>query len=230
PLPEVPDPNDPIPNASGTKERYISFSLNIADAGKDTGLRVKLTSLHHPGSPLPPGTPSFAAFEGQLRYVNLLGTGTCPDSAVRGTSVMCGVLSCTPEYRDWTTLLAGKSLHVTGAEIVPDSTYDVSHLAASCAGTEASCAGASVELAVKTARWGNVDGSGTNAAADVNVTDITTVVNKVKDLASGTVIKPRAQVQPAVPVTTANVNVLDIANTVDAVKFKAYPFTMSSCP
>ena len=49
------------------------------------------------------------------------------------------------------------------------------------------------------------------------MTDIATVVNKVKDLASGTVIKPRAQVQPAIPVTTANVNVLDIANTVDAV-------------
>ena len=140
------------------------------------------------------------------------------------------MLSCTPEYRDWTTLIAGTSLHVTGAEIVPDSTYDVSHLAASCAGTEASCAGASVELAVKTARWGNVDGSGTNAAADVNVTDITTVVNKVKDLASGTVVKPRAQVQPQIPVTTSNVNVLDIANTVDAVKLKAYPFTMSNCP
>ena len=230
PEPALPNPDDLIPNATGTKERYISFSLNMADAGKDTGLRVKLTSLHQPAAPVPPGTPSFATFQGQYRYVNLLGTGTCPDSAVRVTTVKCAVLSCTPEYRDWTTLIAGTALHVTGAEIVPDSTYDVSHLAASCAGTEASCTGASVEFPVKTARWGNVDGSGTNAAADVNVTDITTVVNKVKDLASGTVVKPRAQVQPQIPVTTSNVNVLDIANTVDAVKFKAYPFTMSNCP
>ena len=191
PLPEPEPPGcGPMPCLPETKQRYISFGLDMVDAGKDTGLRVKMTSLHHPAAPVPPGTPSFAGFEGQFRYVNLLGTGTCPDSAVRGTSVRCGVLSCTPEYRDWTTFLDGRTLHVTGAEIVPDSTYGVAHLAAACAGSEATCAAASTELPVKTARWGNVDGSGTNAASDVNVTDIATVVNKVKDLVSGTVIKP----------------------------------------
>ncbi|MEK6798802.1 MAG: PQQ-dependent sugar dehydrogenase [Planctomycetota bacterium] len=231
PLPEPEPPGcGPMPCLPETKQRYISFGLDMVDAGKDTGLRVKMTSLHHPAAPVPPGTPSFAGFEGQFRYVNLLGTGTCPDSAVRGTSVRCGVLSCTPEYRDWTTFLDGRTLHVTGAEIVPDSTYGVAHLAAACAGSEATCAAASTELPVKTARWGNVDGSGTNAASDVNVTDIATVVNKVKDLVSGTVIKPRAQVQPEVPNPMANVNVLDIANAVDALKFKAYPFGMSNCP
>ncbi len=235
PLPEVADPNDPIPNATGTKQRYISFTLDTFEAGLETALRVKLTSLHHPSAPVPPGTPSFASSEGQYRYVQVIGTGVCPDSMVRGTDVLCAVLSCTPDYRDWAGLLNGRSLHVTGAEIVPSSVYDVAALASSCAGVEATCAAASLELSIQTARWGNVDGSGTNAAADVNVTDVTTMVNKVKDLATGTVIKPRAQVQgqgspPGVPDPMANVNVLDIANTVDAVKFKAYPFGMANCP
>ena len=68
-------------------------------------------------------------------------------------------------------------------------------------------------------------------AGQLNVLDVSKLVDKVKDLATGTLPKPRVQLQPAVPNPLANVNVLDIANGVDALKGKAYPYAgPESCP
>ena len=48
---------------------------------------------------------------------------------------------------------------------------------------------------------------------------------------TGTYSKPQMQLQANVPNPRANVNVLDIANAVDAVKNKAYPFSgPCACP
>ena len=215
-LTETP-PTVPLPDPSTPdKCRFISFSIPIAATAVagETALRVRLTSLHLFGADL------------GFRYVNLLGTGICPDSVVLSTTFRCAVLSCTPEYRDWATLLGGEVLHVTGKAIVPSSTYSVAHLAASCAGQEASCSAASADLTINTIDWGNV-----NPADALNVLDVAALVDKVKDLATGTLPKPQTQLQPNVPNPLANVNVLDIANGVDALKDKPYPFPgPAACP
>ena len=71
--------------------------------------------------------PDFTPFEEQVRFVNMLGDGVCPDSAVLLTSFRCAQLGCTPEYRDWAGELAGRTLHVVGREIVPSSEYAVTN-------------------------------------------------------------------------------------------------------
>ena len=223
--PSLQPPDSPPPDAAGShlrKNRYIS--MVVPEAADQTALRVKMTSLHHP--PAPPGAPNFTAFEGQYRYVNTIRDAqnnpvlTCPDSAVRVTSFRCAVIGCQPEYRNWGAELNGAVLHVTGQEIVPSSMYDVAHLAASCQGHEETCAGATVELRIATSLWGDVVESDPPLA----VLDVAAEVDKVKDLATGTLMKPRAQIQGDMPSPRANVNVLDIANAVDALKDKPYPF------
>ncbi|MEK6799529.1 MAG: hypothetical protein AABZ12_11230 [Planctomycetota bacterium] len=229
---EIFTPSPPLPEPGGfDKNRYVSFGVDPAGGGQVTALRVKLTSLHHPSSP-PPNTPDFIAFEGQYRYVNVLRDGNndpvfaCPDSIVVGTTFKCAVLGCTPEYRDWAGELAGAVLHATGTEIVPSSVYHAAQLASGCTGNETTCGAASTELQLRTARWGDIDGNG-----QLNVLDVATDVDKVKDLATGTLIKPRTQLQPAAPDPLRNVNVLDIANAVDALKFRPYPFApLTPCP
>ncbi|MEK6798705.1 MAG: hypothetical protein AABZ12_07060 [Planctomycetota bacterium] len=219
-LPLLPEPNPT------EKNRYISFVVDPFGAGQQTALRVRLTSLHHPIDP-PPGTPNFTAFEGQYRYVNVVGTGTCPDSPVFATTFKCGTLSCTPQYRDWAAELAGAVLHVTGADIVPSSIYDVAILPVSCAGVELACAGASTELPVRTSLWGDItayfDGSRWLAPDGFypNFDDIMAVVQKFKDTASAP-IKPRVQMYPNVPNPMNDVSAIDIAMIVDAFKGRPY--------
>ena len=87
------------------------------------------------------------------------------------------------------------------------------------AGSEPACTAVAGGLIIGTAGWGDVDGD--NA---INVLDLAKVVDKVKDLASGTLIKPRTQMQPQEPNPLANVNVLDISRSVESVKSFPYPY------
>ncbi len=215
PPPEAPDPDV-------QKNRYISMVIPTEGAGQETAIRVRLTSLHHPGTPTNP--PDFGNWEGEYRWVNAVDTNptgglhTCDDSLALHTTFKCAKLGCTPEYRDWAGELNGAALHVTGAAVVPSSTYDAAQLAASCEGNEATCTAVSEELSILTTLFGNVDND-----PQLNVLDVAAVVDKVKDLPSA-FIKPRTQLQPDVPDPTANVNVLDAATAVDALKGKAYGY------
>ncbi len=216
-------PPQMLPEPDGAdKNRYVSMVIPTEGAGQETAIRVKLTSLHHPATPANP--PDFTAWEGNYRWVNAVDTDpagglhTCDDSLALHTTFRCARLGCTPEYRDWAGELAGAPLHVTGAAAVPSSTYDAAQLAASCEGNEATCAAVSEELSILTTLFGNVDND-----PQLNVLDVAAVVDKVKDLPSA-FIKPRTQLQPDVPDPTANVNVLDAATAVDALKGKAYGY------
>ena len=219
-------PPAPLPG-DADKNRFLSFALPTLGAGPDTALQVRLASLYHPSVAPTLGTiPDFTPFEEQVRFVNMLGDGVCPDSAVLLTSFRCAQLGCTPEYRDWAGELAGRTLHVVGREIVPSSEYAVTQLAASCAGNESTCLFVSTELTVRTTTWGNVDND-----PQLNVLDLAAMVDKVKDLATGTLSKPQTQLQADLPNPQANVSVLDVANAVDALKGFAYPFPgPQNCP
>ena len=113
----------------------------------------------------------------------------CPDSQVLGTSFSCATLGCQPEYRDWAGELAGNALYVTADGIVPSSSYDVASVPAWCAGQETTCSTVSAEVRVTTGRWGDVD----VVSGPLNVLDVAKLVDKVKDLAGGTLPKPLAQ-------------------------------------
>ncbi|MEK6800213.1 MAG: hypothetical protein AABZ12_14725 [Planctomycetota bacterium] len=228
----TPDECDGSPHpqdAHGPSVRYIAFTVPRFPGtyGEATALRVRLSSLHHPQPPNDPCCPSqdFSAFEGQYRYVKLAnaGTGVCPDSTVRGTTFHCATLTCDPTepgvYLDWPVELEYGVLYVTGSEIVPSSRYEISQLALACAGHEDACLIQSPSLQVLTARWGDVDGNG-----QLSILDVAAEVDKVKDLAGGTLIKPLTQLGPNAPDPKAGVTVLDIARTVDAVKGLAYLF------
>jgi hypothetical protein len=223
-----------------TKVRHISFIVPASSAGTETALRVELTSLHHPFSP-PPGTPDFSAFEGEFRYVNSFGGSTvCLDSATFATNYRCGQLGCQPEYRDWATELSSATnpvspaglIHVTGDGVVPSSTFNVTHLAASCGAAPGAnaCAAASAALAVSTARWGDVAGSGGGPPDGIqNVIDIGSVVDNVKGIPTAIPERRAWMKNPSNPFGNP-VNVIDIGLTVDAVKGLPYPYSISTCP
>jgi len=99
----------------------------------------------------------------------------------------------------------------------------VTHLAASCAGTESSCSAASAALVVGTERWGNVDCSNTNGGTP-NATDIGRVIDSFKSI--GAFIKPRVQIRVATLDPLSAVSAQDVGRAVDAVKGLQYPFNI----
>jgi hypothetical protein len=151
----------------------------------------------------------------------------CNDSPAFGTSFPCAKIGCTPQYRDWATLFGGNVFYATGDSIVPDSTYHVSRIAATCGGVPgaASCSQASTPpTTITTPRWGNVNGDPVT-----NAQDVAAVVDKVRD-ASGAVIKPRGMLQP-VSINPFNpVSAIDLAQAVDGARGLRYPFQITHCP
>jgi hypothetical protein len=133
------------------------------------------------------------------------------------TSYGCATLSCTPEYRDWRAEFGGQVLHVTSPAILPSSIYEVAVVPNSCAGAEESCEAASVEVAIATGRWGDVETGVLNAA------DIAAEVDKVRDVL-GAFGEPQGLLQPDQlnPIGFA-VSALDVAVCIDAVKGNRYP-------
>jgi hypothetical protein len=152
----------------------------------------------------------------------------CPDSPSFNTFFRCARLGCTPEYRDWGSDFAGLITYATGDAVVPDSTYHAAMLAAGCAGNEAACLAASVELMIKTERWGNVD---CTTAIVPGASDLGFVVSKSKD-ALGALIKPRTQLREAIPNSLLLVGAQDVGRLVDVVKGLHYPasWPISQCP
>jgi subtilisin-like proprotein convertase family protein len=210
------------------KNRFISFVIPEA-AEQETAIRVRLDWLHHPAAP--PNAPDFTAYEGEYRYVNAFrdtkdnAVFDCPDSVALGSTFKCARLGCVPEYRDWNTDLAGETLHVTGAAVVPSSQYKIARLGAECAGQDESCFFSSGALTVFTAVWGDL------LPGTLNAIDVGAAVDKAKDLTSA-ISEPRSMLQPHVPAPLGSaVSAVDIGMVVDAVKGQAYPFAgPGPCP
>jgi len=138
-------------------------------------------------------------------------------------------LQCTPYYHDWNV---EGLIHVTGAEIVPSSKYDVQTFASFCTDNESSCTAVSTPLRINTARSGDitVPFSPPSTTTQPDALDIAQVVNKLKNL-PGAPIKVIAQLQPNLPELNADINALDIVAVVDAVKQIAYAFSgPCACP
>ncbi|MBI1825320.1 MAG: transposase [Planctomycetes bacterium] len=212
------------------KNRYISLRSS-GMSSQNSAIRVTLASLLHPNPPslaqFPP--PNFHAIECGKRWIGP--PSDCTESEVQHTTFKCARLQCAPAYVDWDTALGGATLHVTGVEVVPSSVYLVQSIPDGA--DIADEAAYSTPLAIPTARWGDVvDPFQLPSAAltQPNVLDVAAIVDKFKDLPTA-INKARAQLQPASPDPTRPVDIRDIADTVDAFKAFAYPFTIPpSCP
>ena len=142
-------------------------------------------------------------------------------------------LQCTAYYHDWITETASAPITVVGAEIAPSSRYEVAVYGASCEGNESCCAAVSAAVTMYTRRSGDVDQpfNPPSATGQPDVTDVTQLVNKFKNL-PGAPVKAIAQLQPNLPELNANINVLDVLAVVDAFKNNiAYAFSgPCACP
>lgn len=127
----------------------------------------------------------------------------------------------TPPYADY---WGSEVIHVTGAEIVPSSTYEL-HVCANDACTNASC-----PVTVTTARAGDIAPpfQGPPPLDCPNALDVTAAVNKFRNLA-GAPVKAIAQVQPNFSDPNADTNAIDLVTVVDNCRGFGYTYT-GPCP
>ncbi|MBI3834964.1 MAG: hypothetical protein HY287_11600 [Planctomycetes bacterium] len=215
------------------KNRYLAFQIPPpAATGMNTALQVKLVSLMHPNPPNPPQFPptNFSALENQVRWVGPV--SDCVESAISSTTFKCAQLQCTPTYADWGTALNGAMLYVSGAEVVPSSSYDIKVFGSSCQGNENACSSVSVALTVNTARWGDVtapfQAPSPAPITQPNIADVSAIVDKFKDLGTAPIIAI-ADLNPGTP--DSKIFISDVASCVDSFKGLAYTFPVpSGCP
>jgi hypothetical protein len=213
------------------KSRFIT--LDPADIGGPSAIRVTLTSLHRPDPAylVPPPDGNFSAFEGEVRWVGPV--ATCLDSAPFQTTYRCATLQCEPYYSDWTVDLGGEFLHVFGAAVVPSSRYEVAQLPDACTGVEDSCADVRPEPAVTTGRWADIFAPyqvpGVTSVRQPNVTDLTVMLRRLGGL-TDFLTRPRALLagNEFTPGQAPNVN--EVILIVDAIKGEGFPYAgPSSC-
>jgi len=187
------------------KSRYLSLSPQ--GNGLTKALRVTLTNL-----PVP-----FQAFEGETRWVGP--PQTYADTLIPPTEIVVSALQCTPYYSDWAGI---DKLHLFGPDILPSAVYDIQAVACDPA-IEANY---SAPMVVVTSVWADVAPpyQPDTVAVQPNVFDITTVVDRVKQV-DGALSRAFTQLQPNLLDPTRNSSVFDISITVDAVKGVGYPFS-----
>lgn len=227
----------PLAEENGiVKNRYIS--LLPQNIGYQTALRVTLTSLNHPDPPesIPP--KDFSAFEFQTRWV---GPPTERSGSMNNPKAFrTAPLQCEPYFTDWGNV---GLLHIYGDAIVPGSRFEVQAVFEGCSLLSESNYSAP-PFQASTTRWADVaqpfqqtcEVSGCspctneNCVSQPDVLDIAGIVSALKDV-PGAPSKVEAQLHPNSADPLANLNVLDVAVAVDAVKRSGYPFPgPTSCP
>jgi hypothetical protein len=196
------------------------------------------------------GTPNYSAFEGNIRYVNSFafptpgGSLVCVDDGPPfNTTYRCATLGCDPEYRDWATDLSvavnpaapSGLLYITGDAMIPSSTMNIAHIAASCGAAPSAntCSLASAALALGAGKWGDI----TSAAfgppdSKSDVLDIPAVTNKLKGVPTF-FSEPRTWLKQRDPAANTDaITVVDLSDVVDGVLARPYPAsrTIDSCP
>jgi hypothetical protein len=219
--------------------RYLTLQIpdgaaNAIAGSSENALRVTQVSLMRPDPPNLPlfPAPDFSVYEEQVRWIGPV--GDCPETEAPLTTFKCATLQCAPYYTDWASALGGQVLHVTGAEVVPSSAYDVQQVPESCQGNEVSCLAISAPLRVNTFRWGDVvdpfQDPSPAALTQPNIQDVAAVVDKFTGVASAP-IKARCQMRPNVPDPNSAINIVDVAHAVDAFQNFAYPYSgPTACP
>jgi hypothetical protein len=203
------------------KPRFISF--DIATGGTPAAYRVRMVSLHHPDPPYAIGAVSdFSAFEGQYRWVGP--PDTYVESSANQTPVYAAFTTCDPHYQDWSPI---DLLHVSGAEIVPSSVYEVQSIAE---GLDVNVeSNYSSPMTIATARWSDVSIPFAPPATTTqpDQSDNTALVVKFRSQ-QGAMSKPRALLAGAapsgIPSLELDVSFTEIAAVIDAFRGFPYPY------
>ena len=235
-------PPTPVPDVART--RFLSFTLppsnTATGSGNQTAIRVVATDLQNPSPPnalcCPP--PNFSAYEstsctaqgeaaGCVRWVGPPQTFLEQVDFTTGPTFLGARLQCTPFYHDWSI---DGLIQVTGAEIVPSSTYEIRTLASVCKGAETGCMVTSPPVMFATRRAGDVMApfNPPDPNDQPNALDVVALVDKFKVL-PGAVSKTHLLIQPNLPTLSMDVSGLDISAAVDNFKGLAYPFS-GPCP
>ncbi len=224
----IPDECAPItiPSAEpAAVAKCRALSLVPGNAGRRTGLRVTLVSLHHVDPPYTGGaTVAFTSFEGQVRWVGP--PRSFVESAASQIPFLAAELQCEPYYRDWGTI---GLLHVVGSEVVPSSHYDVQAVLEDCSVAEE--ANFTSALRIATTRWGDVETPyhPPSATTQPDLGDVSALVDKFKGLA-GAPIKARAALAGSVPDFGVDLGFDHISACIDAYKGRPYPNAPLACP
>ena len=136
-------------------------------------------------------------------------------------------MQCEPYFADWSEV---GTVHVFGAEIVPDAEYAVQVVDAACAG--ALDTGLSEGIVFATGAWGDIVApfASEGGAAQPDFTDIGVLVDAFSG-APTSPIKARSQLQPNIPDPSQPINFSDISAAVDAFIGLPYPFAGPlACP
>jgi hypothetical protein len=209
------------------KSRFISFDVS---SGPVRAYRVRLVSLHHPDPPYARGEAAdFSAYEGEVRWAGP--PASYVESSADATAVYASFVQCQPHYGNWN---APSLLHLTGAEIVPSSVYEVQSIAQ---GLDINVeSNYSAPMTIATGRWADVSMpySPPNATAQPNASDHAALVSKFRS-ALGAMSKPRALLSGAgtsgIPDLGLDVGFGEIAAAVDAFRGSPYPYAgPQSCP
>jgi|CXWL01.1.fsa_nt_gi hypothetical protein len=207
--------------SSCPKPRFISFDIGTGPT--PSAYRVRMVSLHHPDPPYAGGTASdFSAFEGLYRWVGA--PDTYVESGADPTPVYAAIVGCDPHYQNWSAI---DLLHVSGAEIVPSSVYEVQSIAVGLDINVESNYSAPVTIA--TARWCDVvipnSPPGTTTQPDAG--DHAALVGKFRSMPSA-ISKPRALLggldAAGIPSLGSDVSFAEISAAVDAFRGRPYPF------
>lgn len=189
----------------GSKSRYISFQPPPeAYAGAELGIRVRIVSA-----------PDFPAAVGRTYWVGP--TNVYPEDSLNGF-FNASMLQCDSHVGPW---VLGSIIHVTGAAVVPGSSYELHTATAECiASGEESCM---IPLStIDTGGWGDV-AAPYGGVGQPNFQDIAATVEKYKSVPTAP-IKARAQLQPDTPNPASNIGFSDIGACVNAYKQIPYPY------
>jgi hypothetical protein len=192
-----------------TKNRYVSVvpSIVATASGPPTVIQVKAAAL----------PASMSALVGDVWYAGapVVRPNGPPGGTFKAAQLQCG----TADLRDWST---EGLVHFYGAIIVPGATYEVR----ACTAVDGVCS--EPPLTVQTAIFGDVVPP--LGIGQPNFIDISAVVTKFQGTNPAAISKTRAQMQPNVLNTSANVNFLDISEVVHAFQGFPYPFPGAACP
>lgn len=235
-------PAAPTPDTN--KPRFLSMTIPASavatGTGSQTAIRVLPTDLQNPIPANPPccPPPNFSGYEaatcnapgearGCIRWAGPPRWFLENSGIPAGLGFMASKLQCSPYYDDWSTL---GLFHITGAEIVPSSTYEVRTVASVCKGTETTCTAKSPPIFISTRRSGDVTlpFNPPDPSAQPDALDVVAMVNKFRNLTSA-ISKTAGQVTPNVPMIELSLSALDIVSVVDNFRGFAYAYS-GPCP
>jgi len=198
--------------------RYLRF---FAPAGPDTAeevVRVRVVTLNGFALPVP-----------DVYYLGATSVVADEDSGDPTRTIVVAPLRCTPYVHDWAS---EGVVSAYGAEIMPESVYEVQRSYAGCPNLAADEDCWSTPITVETGTWGDVTSpfAGDSVAPQPDFNDVAALVQKFLS-APGAPIKPVAQLQPNVVFPNRAIDFKDIATVVAS--FVGTPYSVINhgpCP